>query len=66
MSPEGTSNPVVKPAPDLKTGVGYDAADVPVRIESDWTINDMKQGLLVHSPRGLDSPWWTNAWWSIT
>jgi RHS repeat-associated protein len=42
--------------PDLKTGVGYDAGDIPIRIEEPWSINDMKQGLLGHPPRGLGSP----------
>ena len=45
-----------KRTPDLKTGVGYDAGDVPVRIEGQWSVNDMKQGLLGHPPRGLGSP----------
>ena len=41
---------------DLQTGIGYDAGDSPVRIEGEWTINDMKQGLLGHAPRGLGNP----------
>ena len=41
---------------DVTTGFGYDAGDNPVRIDGDWTINDMKQALLGHPPRGLGSP----------
>lgn len=41
---------------DVTTGLGYDAGDTPVRIDGDWTENDMKQALLGHSPRGLGSP----------
>lgn len=41
---------------DVTTGLGYDAGDAPVRIEGDWSINDMKQALLGHPPRGLGSP----------
>ena len=41
---------------DVDTGVGYDAGDDPVRIEGDWSINDMKQALLGHPPKGLGSP----------
>jgi hypothetical protein len=35
---------------------GYGVSDPPVRIAGDWSINDMKQGLLGHPPRGLGSP----------
>ena len=42
--------------PDLITGVGYDASDPPVRVNGEWTINDMKQALLGHAPRGLRNP----------
>ena len=42
--------------PDATTGKGYDAGDMPVRIEGEWSINDLKQGLLGHPPRGLGSP----------
>ena len=41
---------------DVTTGLGYDAGDNPVRIDGAWTINDMKQALLGHPPRGLGSP----------
>ena len=41
---------------DVTTGFGYDAGDTPVRIDGDWTENDMKQALLGHPPRGLGSP----------
>ena len=41
---------------DATTGLGYDAGDTPVRIEGEWSINDMKQGLLGHPPRSLGSP----------
>ena len=41
---------------DVTTGIGYDAGDTPVRIEGEWSINDMKQGLLGHPPKGLGSP----------
>ena len=41
---------------DVTTGLGYDAGDTPVRIDGDWTENDMKQALLGHPPRGLGSP----------
>ena len=42
--------------PDINTGAGYGASDPPVRIDGEWTINDMKQALLGHSPRGLGNP----------
>ncbi len=45
-----------KGAPNLRTGVGYNASDAPVRIEGPWSVNDMKQGLLGHPPRSLGSP----------
>ena len=35
---------------DVTTGLGYDAGDTPVRIDGDWTENDMKQALLGHPP----------------
>ena len=41
---------------DVTTGLGYDAGDTPVRIDGDWTENDMKQALLGHPPKGLGSP----------
>ena len=31
--------------PNIKTGAGYDAGDEPVRIDGEWSINDMKQFL---------------------
>ncbi len=43
----------------LKTGdfpIGYHPGDAPVRIPGEWSINDLKQGLLGKSPRGLGSP----------
>jgi RHS repeat-associated protein len=43
-------------APNLLTGRGYDAGDMPVRIGGTWSVNDLKQGLLGHPPRGLGSP----------
>jgi hypothetical protein len=49
-------NVAAKTTQDLKTGVGYDAGDVPVRIEGPWSVNDMKKGLLGHPPPGLGSP----------
>ena len=42
--------------PNVKTGEGYGASDPPVRIDGDWSINDMKQALLGHPPKGLGSP----------
>ena len=42
--------------PDITTGAGYGASAPPVRIDGEWTINDMKQALLGHSPRGLGNP----------
>lgn len=41
---------------DINTGIGYDASDPPVRSDGEWSINDMKQALLGHSPRGLGNP----------
>ncbi len=41
---------------NIQTGYGYDAGDTPVRITGEWSINDMKQGLLGHAPKGLGSP----------
>ena len=49
--PPGTNR-----TPNLLTGIGYDAGDPPVRIPGNWTVNDMKQALLGHPPRGLGSP----------
>ncbi len=43
-------------ARDSATGRGYGVNDPPVRIEAPWSLNDMKQALLGHSPRGLGSP----------
>jgi hypothetical protein len=48
-------NPLVR-TPDPRTGVGYGPSDPPVRIQGDWSENDLKQGLLGHPPRGLGSP----------
>jgi hypothetical protein len=42
--------------PNARTGVGYGVSDPPVRIDGDWTDNDLKQALLGHPPRGLGSP----------
>jgi RHS repeat-associated protein len=39
-----------------KTTTGYGVNDPPVRIQGEWSINDLKQGLLGHPPRGLGSP----------
>ena len=41
---------------DVTIGLGYDAGDTSVRIDGDWTENDMKQALLGHPPSGLGSP----------
>ena len=41
---------------DVTTGIGYNAGDTQVRVDGDWTENDMKQALLGHPPRGLGSP----------
>lgn len=41
---------------DVLTGKGYGAGDQPVRIEGEWSENDLKQALLGHPPRGLGSP----------
>ncbi len=41
-----SGNPVAKYGPNAP----------PVRIEGDWSINDMKQGLLGHPPKGLGKP----------
>jgi RHS repeat-associated protein len=45
-----------KRGPNIKTGIGCDAGDLPIRIEGEWTIDDMKQGLLGHPPKGLGRP----------
>lgn len=37
-------------------GTGYGPNDPPVRIEGDWSINDMKAALLGHPPKGLGKP----------
>ena len=50
------ANSTSRRTPDLPTGRGFDAGDPPVRIDGEWTVNDMKQGLLGHPPRGLGSP----------
>lgn len=41
---------------DVTTGEGYGAGDPPVRIDGEWSDNDIKQALLGHSPRGLGNP----------
>jgi len=41
---------------DVRTEIGYDAGNTPVRMAGDWTENDMKQTLLGHPPKGLGSP----------
>ncbi|MEC4088697.1 SpvB/TcaC N-terminal domain-containing protein [Pseudoalteromonas rubra] len=35
---------------------GYGPNDSPVRIEGDWSVNDMKAALLGHPPKGLGKP----------
>lgn len=45
-----------KGPPDPITGRGYGVNDPPVRIDGEWSVNDMKQALLGHPPRGLGSP----------
>ena len=42
--------------PNINTGAGYGASDAPVRVDGKWTVNDMKQALLGHSPKGLGNP----------
>lgn len=42
--------------PDVRTGAGYGVNDPPVRIQGEWSDNDLKAALLGHPPRGLDSP----------
>ena len=37
--------------PNVSTGFVYDAGDKPVRINGNWTIDDMKQALYGHPPR---------------
>ncbi|WP_347993607.1 hypothetical protein [uncultured Eubacterium sp.] len=37
---------------DVTTEIGYNAGDTQVRVDGDWTENDMKQALLGHPPRG--------------
>ncbi|WP_256664779.1 RHS repeat-associated core domain-containing protein [Pseudomonas sp. SZ57] len=54
-------NATTKPAvdegqPDAPTSTGYGPNDPAVRIEGDWSTNDLKQALLGHPPRGLGSP----------
>jgi hypothetical protein len=46
----------VPKTPDFRTGQGFGAGDSPVRIEGEWSLNDMKQGLLGKTPRGLGKP----------
>jgi len=57
---ERGSSKVTPPAPssvaDLVSGRGYSVSDPPVRIAGKWSLNDMKQVLLGHPPRGLGSP----------
>ena len=51
------SEPVIEDRKvDYQTGEGYDASDEPVRIESEWSISDLKQALLGHPPRDLCKP----------
>ena len=42
--------------PDVLTGEGYGASDPPVRVDGEWSLNDLRQALLGHPPRGLGSP----------
>ena len=42
--------------PDVRTGAGYGVNDPPVRIQGEWSDNDLKAALLGHPPRGLESP----------
>lgn len=35
---------------DITTEIGYNAGDTQVRVDGDWTENDMKQALLGHPP----------------
>lgn len=39
-------------APNLRAGARYDAGDIPVRIQGEWSVNNLKLGLLGHPPRG--------------
>ena len=42
--------------PNLRTGVGYDASDPPVRIEGPWTLRDMERALYGHPPESFGRP----------
>ena len=42
--------------PDLSTGKGYDAGDPPVRVEGEWSNQDLYNGLYGRSPKGLGRP----------
>ncbi|WP_332405585.1 RHS repeat-associated core domain-containing protein [Vibrio metschnikovii] len=41
---------------DVAKKAGYGPNDPPVRIEGDWSVNDMKAALLGHPPKGLGKP----------
>ncbi len=47
-------------APDFTGSVlpvtKYEPNDPPVRIDGDWSVNDMKAALLGHPPKGLGKP----------
>lgn len=42
--------------PDWKTGVGYGVNDPPVRLAGSWSKQDLYNGLMGRSPKGLGSP----------
>ncbi|HDZ8929753.1 TPA: RHS domain-containing protein, partial [Aeromonas dhakensis] len=42
--------------PGVTKETGYGPNDPPVRIEGDWSVNDMKAALLGHPPKGLGKP----------
>ncbi len=46
---------MVVPPSGLSAG-RYDAGGAPTRIEGEWSVNDIKQGLLGHPPDGLGNP----------
>jgi RHS repeat-associated protein len=59
--PPSVEDPVTKAKvdtgePAAPTSTGYGPNDPAVRIEGEWSTNDLKQALLGHPPRGLGSP----------
>ncbi|SIS06338.1 RHS repeat-associated core domain-containing protein [Moraxella cuniculi DSM 21768] len=45
-----------KNTPDTTTGIGYGVNDPPVRVQGEWSKQDIYNGLMGRTPKGLGSP----------